>query len=78
MNETLQTLIRRVFRLDESSPVDPSWTSGDVEGWDSLGHLDLILALEKTYGIKLEIEEMFDVESLGDLEQLLRRRGVLA
>ena len=78
MNEALQVLIRRVFRLGEQAPVDPSWTSEDVEGWDSLGHLDLILALEKSYGIKLEIEEMFDVESLGDLEQLLQRRGVLA
>ena len=34
------------------------WTADDVEGWDSLRHTELIIAIEKAFGIRFAIAEM--------------------
>jgi len=45
-----------------------------VPGWDSLGHLNLILATEKMYGISFSPQEIMAVETLAELYQLTKRR----
>jgi acyl carrier protein len=41
----------------------------DVEGWDSLGQLNLMLALEDAFDVRLEIEEM---QSLVSVDAIFR------
>ena len=52
-------------------------TPKDIETWDSLSQLNLISAIEKEFQIKLEIDEIFTVMKIGDIYDLLSKKGVL-
>jgi len=52
--------------LDPDSPVaiDVTSTADDVEDWDSLAHIQLIIAIEKEFSVKfnsMEVEKFFNV-----------------
>lgn len=49
----------------------------DVEEWDSLGQLSLVLAIEQRFRITLETKEIFEIFNVGDIYRILRGRGVL-
>lgn len=51
----------------DSSPVE-------VESWDSVRHLNLILALEAKYAIAFEPEEMDQMRTLGEIATVINRR----
>ncbi len=76
MDKRLEEVIRKVFPIDADT-IDEEWTSDDIPEWDSVGHLDLIMEIERTFNIKIEIEEMFEVEKLGDITTILKKRNVL-
>ena len=73
MDKRLEKVIREVFPIEEET-IDENWTSDDIPDWDSVGHLNLIMEIEKAFDIKIEIEEMFEVEKLGDLIPILKKR----
>ena len=73
MDKRLEKVIREVFSIEEET-IDENWTSDDIPDWDSLGHLNLIMEIEKVFDIKIEIEEMFEVEKLGDIIPILEKR----
>lgn len=76
MNKRLEEVIRKIFNINHKD-IDGNWTSSDIIEWDSIGHLNLILGIEKEFDIKLEIEEMFEVEKLDDITMILKRKKCL-
>jgi acyl carrier protein len=36
----------------------------DVQGWDSLGHLTLVTALQEQFGVEFEVNEVMDMDSV--------------
>lgn len=54
----------------------PETSPDDVSTWDSLQHIALIRTLEMTYSIRLSMDEMMEIRSVGDIENVLRRHGV--
>ncbi len=36
----------------------------DVQGWDSLGHLRLVTALQEQFGLEFEVDEVMDMDSV--------------
>lgn len=76
MDKRLEKVIRQAFNLD-SGTIQENWTSNDIAEWDSLGHLILIAAVEKEFNIKFDIEEMFQVKSLGDISRILREKRAI-
>ncbi|HLP62694.1 MAG TPA: acyl carrier protein [Candidatus Deferrimicrobium sp.] len=76
MNQRLEKVIRGVFPI-ETETIDENWTSDDIPDWDSVGHLNLIMEIQKEFAIKIEIEEMFEIEKLGDINKLLEKRNVI-
>ena len=76
MDERLEKIIREVFEITEET-IDENWTSDDIPDWDSVGHLNLIMGVEKEFNIKVEIEEMFEIEKLADITKILKKREVL-
>jgi acyl carrier protein len=75
LNDRLEKLIREVFNIDAET-IDENWTSDHIPDWDSVGHLNLIMEVEKEFNIKIEIEEMFEVEKLKDIVKILEKRNV--
>jgi acyl carrier protein len=53
------------------SPVTSESTPNTVESWDSVRHLNLMLALESEYGFELSPEEMDEAKSIGHIAQLV-------
>jgi acyl carrier protein len=64
--EKLNGIFRLVFNNDEIN-IRPEMTANDVDGWDSLSHVNLILAVEKGFGIRLTQKEIMSFKNIGDL-----------
>jgi acyl carrier protein len=54
----------------------PMTSPDDVERWDSLQHIALVRTLEMTFSIQLSMDEMMEMRSVSDIENVLRRHGV--
>ena len=64
--EKLNGIFRTVFDNDEIN-IQPEMTANDVDGWDSLSHVNLILAVEKGFGIRFNQRELLTFKNVGDL-----------
>jgi acyl carrier protein len=70
----LKEILRDVFD-DESLEVTPQLSAKDVDGWDSLTHIRLMLTVEKAFKIKLTTSEIGKLENVGDLVALIKARA---
>jgi acyl carrier protein len=71
--ERLTDIFHDVFD-EESIVVTPELTAKDVDGWDSLTHIRLILTVEKAFKIKFSTSEIGKLENVGDLTALIKAR----
>jgi len=62
--ERLTPIFREVFDDDELLP-NPAMTAADVDTWDSLSHIRLIVAAEAEFGIKFTSAEVGNFENVG-------------
>jgi acyl carrier protein len=54
--------------------VTPELSPQDAEGWDSVQHLNLVLAIEQAFGIQLAPEEIEQMQSVGAIFKIVRQR----
>jgi acyl carrier protein len=69
--------LTQVFREVFDSPeleIGESTTAQQVPGWDSLAHVDLIVSVEKAFGISFTTKEVMSLANVGDLLHLIERR----
>jgi acyl carrier protein len=59
---------------DDTIEVTPQLTAKDVDGWDSLAHIRLLLSVEKAFKIKFSTSEIGSLGSVSDLVALIRGR----
>jgi acyl carrier protein len=59
---------------EDSIEVTPTLSAKDVDGWDSLTHIRLILTIEKAFKIKFSTSEIGKLENVGDLVKLIHAR----
>lgn len=52
---------------DDDICIDESMTAEDIEDWDSLANMNLIVAIEHTFQIKFNINEVSDWKNVGDM-----------
>ncbi len=69
--------IAEVFE-EPAGRVRPDTERKDIPGWDSLGTLSLIAALDEKFDIHLDEAEIDALASVQDIVELLRRHGALA
>jgi acyl carrier protein len=60
---------------EDSIEVTPELSAKDVDGWDSLTHIRLMLTVEKTFNIKFSTTEIGKLENVGDLVKLIQARA---
>jgi acyl carrier protein len=58
--------------------IRPETKRGDIDAWDSLGILTLMARLDEDFQILLAEDEIQRLRSVGDILDLLRKRGCLA
>ena len=73
MDDKLLDIFREVFDDDELAIGDAT-TAADVEGWDSLAHINLVVAIESSFGVSFSVSEITALENVGDLKKLLTRK----
>jgi len=71
--EILTDVFRTVFD-DPTIAISPGMTAKDVEGWDSLSHVNLILAIELRFGIEFSQKELLTFKTVGDLLNSINRK----
>jgi acyl carrier protein len=64
LRDDVQQVFRDVFEDDQLVLTD-NLTAPDVPGWDSLGHLNLVIALEKRFGIRFASAEIARLKEEG-------------
>lgn len=64
--DTLTDVFRQVFD-DPSITLTPQTTADQVEGWDSLSHVNLIMAVENRFNIRFKQKEILSFKNVGDL-----------
>ena len=70
----IEPIMRDLF--DEyDGPVTPSLTARDVEQWDSLANVQLVVMVEKAFGVKFAIGEITRLKDLGALVDLVAERA---
>ncbi len=71
--ERLNNVFRDVFD-DESIVVTDATTSNDIEDWDSLEHINLIVAVEQEFGIKFNMGEVTTMKNVGEMADIIENR----
>jgi acyl carrier protein len=59
---------------EDTINITPELSAKDVDGWDSLTHIRLILTIEKAFKIKFSTSEIGKLENVGDLVMLIKAR----
>jgi len=73
INSRLNDVFRSVF-YDETLDLHDAMTANDVEGWDSIGHITLVFAIEEEFGIKFSTADLSGLGCVGDLRNAIARR----
>jgi acyl carrier protein len=69
-HEMLNDVFRQVFanpKLDIRAEMTPN----DIDGWDSMAHVNLIAAVELRFKLKFDGKELRKIRTVGDLGQLI-------
>jgi acyl carrier protein len=70
----LEGIFEDVFDED-SIKVTPDLSAKDVDGWDSLSHIRLILTVERAFKIRFSTSEIGKLENVGSLVALIKARA---
>jgi acyl carrier protein len=70
---SLNELFNDVF-LREDIALAPSTTAKDVEGWDSFKMIEIIMAVQEKFGIKVSTKELDGLKNVGDLVAVISKR----
>ncbi len=71
--DAVQEIFRDVFD-DETLVITDTTNSEDIEDWDSLEHISLIVAMEKEFSMKFDIKEVNKLENVGEMIDLIKRK----
>lgn len=69
-----------IFRdvLDPGLMLAEDLDASKVPQWDSLNHISLVVAIEGDFGIELTVDELASMRNVGDLVDILVRKGCKA
>jgi acyl carrier protein len=70
ISERLKMIVLRELDLDNFDFHDET-TANMVPGWDSLTHIQIIVAVEKNYKIKFKGIEILKINNMGELQSLI-------
>jgi acyl carrier protein len=77
MEKKLDELMADLFEMSEED-ISDSLTMKNTDVWDSLKHMELVIAIERTFGIELTFDEIVSMQNIGTIKRILKERGVSA
>ena len=82
--ETAYERVNKVFRdvfddesitVKDETTVEDQTTADDIEDWDSLEHINLIVALEEEFGMKFAMNEVTGMANVGEAVDIILARA---
>jgi acyl carrier protein len=73
-------LLRRMTEVfhdvfdDDTLEINPEMSAPDVEGWDSLSNIRLMIAMESAFKVRLSANEITKLTNVGDLARLIKSK----
>ena len=64
------------FLQEPIESINEETSPRSTQSWDSLKHLELVMAIEGTYSVQFTMPEIAGLDSLGSIRQLLKMKGV--
>lgn len=74
---TIEERVAKIFQQVlgiEPSVFSPRLSHDQVLTWDSLGHINIVEALEDQFGIEFDVDETMNMNSVGDIVQILSNK----
>jgi len=75
MEQKLKKIMADIFEISIDQ-IDESATMENIELWDSLTHIKLMMGIEENFGIRLETEEIIKMTSFKDIKRILSTKGI--
>ena len=72
---TIEEVMSSVFGVERET-IDESSSPQSVEGWDSMGHVNLITALEQAFNVSIDIDDVMEMGDVRKIRQILLGYGV--
>lgn len=69
----MEEIFKDVLDLDEIELTEDT-TADDIDEWDSLSHIQLIVAIEKGFGIKLTAREVKELADVGEMVSCIQSK----
>jgi acyl carrier protein len=74
---TVEDVVATVFGVERRS-IDEASSPETVEGWDSMGHVNLLLALERNFKLSIAVGDAIEMADVKKIKEILREYGVHA
>ena len=71
VNETLLEVFPSL-----NGEINKNWGPDQIQDWDSLAHLNLVMTLGEKFDVSLEFEEVLSIETVGDIFRVLDDKGI--
>jgi acyl carrier protein len=71
--DELTPIFREVFD-DDSIVLTRQTSADDIDAWDSLSHMNLIMAVELKFKVKFALGELQSLKNVGELADLVERK----
>lgn len=73
--EQLRSIIASTLKVPPAR-ITETTKNEDISAWDSLGHVNLMMALEQTFGVYLDVEDFPKLTSVPAILQYLENQGI--
>ena len=73
LHDRLEEVFRQVFD-NEDLVLRDQMVATDIEGWDSVAHINLMFGIEQAFGIRFKGNVLADMKNIGELKQFLADR----
>jgi acyl carrier protein len=73
IHQQLTRVFRDIFD-DPALEISDSTTANDVEDWDSITHINLITAVEKSFKVTFSTKDVKALRNVGDFIHLIANR----
>ncbi len=70
LHERLEEVFRQVFDNEHIKLADDTMAP-DIEGWDSVTHINLMFGIEQAFGVRFSGDQLADMKNIGELKQFL-------
>ena len=78
MKNNILTTLNKIFIEyfdDDTLVLNPNTNANDIEEWDSLAQVGLILSIEKKFSMRFKSSEIENLKNIGEMVELILKKS---